>query len=180
MPLRWCPVRWRNVKRQQFPNTPAMIGDPGGHRGRPVDTRPICCRLRQSSARMRRAAVVDGSDQVHAVPQGARRPRQRSTPACQRREALAKCRVEALDVGCVHHTGALRSAASVLGLCGRPLHDAAPDRDHSPPLVALHDLGDKEPFPGAQPWTPALACAHRLAEGLAHGSVTISAGGRSR
>jgi hypothetical protein len=53
--------------------------------------------------------------------------------------------------------------------CDRPLHNAALDLDYSPSLVAHNHLCDEEPFPGAQPWTPARACVHRVAEGLAQG-----------
>src|SRR5215831_13485304 len=157
----WCPARWRHVKRQQFPNTPAMVGDPGGHRGRALHTRATSCRLRHSQTLMRRAEVVDGADQVHAVPQRASLPRQRSAPAGQRRESLAKRRVEALNVGGIDHPVALRAVPQLLNPCGRTLDDAALDSDHSSLLIALDDLRKEEGFPSAKPWTPARTRATR-------------------
>jgi len=158
------------MRRQQVPNIPGMLGDPGCHRGRPLDTRLTCCRLWQSHTCMRHAEGVDGPDQVHAVLQRAGLPRQRSAPVCQRGESLAQRRVEALDGGQVHHPLALRAVPYLLHPCGRPLHDAALDLDHSPLLVPLDDLRDEETWPGATPWTPPLAGAHRVAEGLTRGT----------
>src|ERR687891_203452 len=95
------------MKRQQFSNTPAMIGNPGGHRGCALDTRLTSCRLRPSQALMRRAEVIDSANQIHAMLQRAGLPRQGSAPACQRGESLTKRRVEALDVSGVDHPVAL-------------------------------------------------------------------------
>jgi hypothetical protein len=95
------------MKRQQFPYTPAMIGDPGGHRRRPRDRHPTRGRLCPLRALVRCAEVVDGPHQVHAVPQRAGMARQGTAPACQRRQPFAKRRIEALDVGRVDHPIAL-------------------------------------------------------------------------
>ena len=55
------------MQRQQGPNIPAMIGDPGCQRGRPLDTRLTGGGLRPSHARMRRAEGRDGPAQGPAV-----------------------------------------------------------------------------------------------------------------
>jgi hypothetical protein len=122
-----------------------MIGDPGGHRGRALDTRPTNCRLRPSQALMRRAKVIDSPDQIQAMLQHAGLPRQRSAPACQRGESLTKRRVEALDVSSIDYPVPLGAGPDLLHPCGRPLRDTALDCNHSPLLVPLDDLCDEDP-----------------------------------
>jgi hypothetical protein len=158
------------MKRQQFSDTPAMSGDSGCHRGRALDTRPTGCRRRPSHALMRRAEVIDGPKQIPALRQRAGLPRQRSAPAGQRGESLTKRRVEARDGGGGDHPVALGAVPSHLHPCGRPLHDAALDRDHAPLLVPLDDLRDEDLGPRSELGTAALAAIDRLAERLAHGT----------
>jgi len=42
--------------------------------------------------------------------------------------------------------------------------------DAAPLGIALHDLGDAEVAPRAQPGTPVGSCPDRIATGLAHGT----------
>ena len=158
------------MKGEQFPNTPAMIGDPGYHHGRPLDTRPTGCRLRQSHACIRRAKVVDDSARVHVVPHRAGLAHQRTAPPCQRRESRATRGVEARDGGCVAHPVALQAVPPLLHPCGRPLHAAALARDHPPLLVPRDDLHAEEPSPAATSGTAARSGAHRVAAGLTDGT----------
>src|ERR671939_425247 len=58
----WCPPRRWHMKRQQFPDRPAMIGDPSGHRRGLLATCP-------AQTLMWRAKVIDGADQVHPMAQ---------------------------------------------------------------------------------------------------------------
>jgi hypothetical protein len=113
------------MKRQEFPYTPAMIGDPGEYRRRPRDRHPTRGRLCPLRTLVRCAEVVNGPHQVHAVPERAGMARQGTAPVCQRRQPLAKRRIEALGVGRVDNPTALRRMSERLDLCGRTLHAAA-------------------------------------------------------
>ena len=160
----------RHLKRPQFLNTPAMLGDPSGHRGRALETPPARRRPRHPQALMWRAAMRDGPAQVHAVPPRVGLSCQGSAPACQRREPRATRRVEGLAGGRVADPVAWRSAPARLDLCGRPVPDAAFDLDHSALRSALDDRRHADPLPGATPWTPALSGAHHVAACRAHGT----------
>src|SRR3989449_10591237 len=63
--LGWCPTRRRYVIRQQFSDTPAMIGDASSH-----------CRCGLATGlgqtRVRCAEVRDRPDHIHALLQGQR------------------------------------------------------------------------------------------------------------
>src|SRR5262249_56340596 len=72
--LGWCPTRRRYVIRQQFSDTPAMIGDASSH-----------CRCGLATGlgqtRVRWAEVIDRPDQIHALLQGQLAARQRTASA---------------------------------------------------------------------------------------------------
>ena len=145
------------MKRQQFPDGPAMICDASRHRRRLFAT----C---HAQTLMRRAEVIDGADQVHPMLQGQRAARQRPASARERRQVLAKCRVQPLDVRGVDHPSPLRATPEGLDTRGRAIHDAALDVDDAALCVALHDLRDAEVTPGPQAGTPVCARVHRIAK----------------
>ena len=80
-----------------------MIRDPGGHR-----RGGLAPGMRQT--RMRRTKIVDRADQIHAMLQRQRAPRQRPASACQRGQPLSERRVQAFDIGRVNDSAALRAA----------------------------------------------------------------------
>ena len=84
------------MKRQQFPDRPTMIGDPGGHRWRLLAP----CHVQTL---VRRAEVVDRADQVHPMLQRQRTAGECPASPCQRGQALTKRGVEPLDVRRVDH-----------------------------------------------------------------------------
>src|SRR5207247_4172422 len=88
--------------------------------------------------------------------------------ACQRRQALAKGRVEPLDVGGVDHPVPVRATPERLDPCGCSINDATLDVDNPPLLIPLDDLGDADVAPGTQPGTPVGSRADRVAKGLAN------------
>ena len=138
-----------------------MIRDPSGHRRCGPATG-------MGQTRMRCAKIIDRTDQIHPMLQRQRAARQRPTAACQRGQTLTKRRVQPLDVRRVDHAVALRATPERLNACGRAIHDAALDVDDAPLGVALHDLGDADVAPGAQPGTPVGSRPDRIAKGLAN------------
>ena len=82
------------MKRQQFLDGPAMIGDASGHRR---------CGPAPGGGeiRMGRAKIIDRAYQIHAVLQRQRAARERAPSACQRSQPLTKRRVQPLGTGSV-------------------------------------------------------------------------------
>src|SRR5438132_12747832 len=74
-----------------------------------------------------------------------------------------------LNVGRVDDPSALRAASERLHACRRAIHNAAFGLDHTPPLVALDDLGEEDMAPRTEPWPSALARVHGIAQGLPNG-----------
>src|SRR5215510_5023099 len=155
----WCPPRRWHMKRQQFSDRPAMIGDPSGYRRGLLATCP-------AQTLMWRAKVIDGADQVHPMAQRQCMACQRPAAPGQRREAFAECRVQPLDVGRINHPVPLRSASERLYPCRRAIDKTAFGLHHPPPLVALDHLGNQNMAPWPQAWSSALARLHRVAKGL--------------
>ena len=118
--------------------------------------------------RMRRTEIIDRPDQIHPMLQRQRAARQRATSACQRGQPLTKRRVQPLDVRGVDHALPLGPTPERLHARGRAIHDAALDVDDTPLGVALHDLGNADVAPGAQPGTPVGSRPDRIAKGLAN------------
>src|SRR5215831_2932047 len=156
------------MKRQQFADRPAMVGDPRCHGRCPVD-RSRASRLgSQAETRVIRAKVIDRTDQVHPVLQRQGLAGQRPAPARQRCEAFPKRCVEPLNVCCIDHPVPLRSASERFHACRRAIDNAALRLDHAPPLVALDHLGEQDMAPRTQPWPSTRARACRIAKGLAN------------
>ena len=78
---------------QQFPDRPAMIGDPRGHRGRPL------LAISQGETRMQRAEVVQRADEIHPRVQQFLAMHQMLRPPRQRRQACP-CRSSARYTPC--------------------------------------------------------------------------------
>ena len=152
-----CPARRWHMKRQQFLDGPAMIGDASGHRR----CRPA---TGLGQTRMGCAEIIDRTDEIHTMLQRQRAARQRATSACQRGQTLTECRVEPLDVGRIDDAVALRAPPERLDACRRAIDNAAFDLDHPSPLVALDDLGDQDMAPRTQPGPSALAPCARARE----------------
>src|SRR5712691_2324961 len=160
--LGWCPTRRRYVVRQQFSDTPAMIGDASSH-GR--------CGLATGlgQTRVRCAKIIDGTDEIHTVLQCQRAARQRAPSACQRGEPLTERRVEPLDVRRIDDPVALRAPSERLDASRRAIDNAAGGLNHPSPLVALHDLGDQDMTPRTQAGPSALPRGCGIAKGLPNG-----------
>ena len=148
------------MKRQQFLDSPAMIRDPGGHGRCPLHTPPIGPRAGAAQTRMIRTAVVDRTDQIHAVPQSRRTARQRSAATGQRRQALTERCVQPLNVRRIDDTVPLRAAPERLDACWRASNNSVLHLDHPPLCVPLHDLRHADIAPGAQAGTPQHSCIH--------------------
>jgi hypothetical protein len=103
---------------------------------------------------MRRAEIIDRSDQIHPLLQRHRIARQRTPSTGQGGQPLTKGRVEPLDVRRVAHARALGPTAERLHTCGRALHDTAFNGHDTPLGRALHDLGDADVAPRPQWGTP--------------------------
>ena len=99
---------------------PAMIGDPGGHGRRPLDTPHAGRRCGEAQTGMVRTEVVDAADQIPPLPQRQRMTHERSTATCQRRQALPERGLEPLDVGCVDHPVPCERRLSVSTRAGVP------------------------------------------------------------
>src|SRR5712692_9541371 len=151
--LGWGPTWRRYVIRQQFSDTPAMIGDASSH-----------CRCGLATGlgqtRVRCAEVIDRPDQIHALLQGQRAARERPASARHRRQTLTERRVQSLDVRRIDDPVALRAPSECLDACGRAIDNAAVGLDDATTLIAFDHLGDQDIAPGAQPWPPALARVH--------------------
>ena len=101
---------------------------------------------------MRRAKVRDRAYQEHALVQRQGVASQRPTTARQWREVFSECRVQPFDVRGVDHPVPLRAASERLHACRRAIHNTAFGLDHTPPLVALDDLGDADIAPRTELW----------------------------
>ena len=109
-----------------------MRGNPGSHSRRTIDGR-LAPRRRDTQTLVRRAKVVDCTDQGHPVLQRAALAGQRPTAARQRGESLAEGGVEPFNVGGVDHAGtALRAAAQLIDLRRCAGENAALDAGHTP------------------------------------------------
>src|SRR5712691_3437968 len=157
-----CPSRGRDRTRQQFPDSPAMIGDASSHRRRLLAT----CHVQ---AFMRRAEVRDGADQGHPLLQGQRAARQRPASACQRRQALTERRMQPLARRRVDAPLTLRAPPERLDACWRAIDHAACGLDHPSPLGALDDLGEQDMAPWTPPGPSTRARVHGIAQGLPNG-----------
>ena len=146
------------MKRKQFLNRPAMIGDPCCHRWRYL--------LGMSQTRMRRTKVIDRPNQEHPLVQSPGLTGQSPATTSQWRETFTESRMESLEVSGVDHPVTLRATSERLDTCGRAIDNAAFGFDDTPLLVALDDLGDQDVSPGPQPWTTAFAGRRRITEGL--------------
>jgi hypothetical protein len=87
------------MKRQQFLDGPAMIGDPSDHGGRSLHTRPADPRGGEAQTLMIGTEVVDRANQIHPVPQRLHLTRQYPAAARQRGQAFAERRVQSLNIG---------------------------------------------------------------------------------
>src|SRR5215831_13640117 len=159
----WRPTRRWHVKRQQFPDRPAMIRDARGHRrGGPATG--------VGQTRMGCAKIIDRAHQEHPLVQRQGLAGQCPAPARQRCEVFTERRVEPFDVCRVDDPVALRPAAECLHACRRAIHNAALRVDDATTLVAFDHLGDQDVAPGPQPRPPAFPRAHGIAKGLANRS----------
>src|SRR2546427_135517 len=150
------------MKRQQFLDGPAMIGDASGHRrGGPATG--------VGQTRMGCAEIIDRSDQIHPMLQCQRAARQRATSSCQRGQTRTEGRVQSFDVRRIDDAVALRTPPERLHACRCAIDNAALGLDDTSSLVALNDLGDQDVAPRTQPGPSALPRVHGLAKGLAYG-----------
>src|SRR5712691_2802376 len=128
--LGWCPTRRRYVVRQQFSDTPAMIGDASSH-----------CRCGRATGlgqtRVRCAEVRDRPAQIHAMLQGQRAARERPASARQRRQTLTERRIQPLDIRRVDDPLTLRAPPERLDACRRAIDNAAFGLDHPSGRVPL-------------------------------------------
>ncbi len=133
--LGWCPTRRRYLIRQQFSDTPALIGDASSH-----------CRYGLATGlgqtRVRCAEVIARPDQLHALLQGQRAARERPASARQRRQTRTERRIQPLNIRRVDAPLTLCAPPERLDACRRAIENAAFGLDHPSPLVALDDLGD--------------------------------------
>ena len=160
--LGWRPARWWHMKRQQFLDGPAMIRDASGHgRCGPATG--------GGQTRMWRAKIIDGTDEIHPVLQRLRPARQCTTAACQGGQTLTERGIEPFDVGRIDDPVALRAPSDRLDACRRAINNAAFGFDHSPSLIALHDLGDQDVAPRTKSRPSALPRGHGIAKGFPNG-----------
>src|SRR5213594_332154 len=124
------------MKRQQFLDGPAMIGDASGHRRCGPDTGV-------GQTRMGCAKIIDRPYKIHTMLKRQRTARQRATSSCQRGQTRTEGRVQALDVRRIDDAVALRTPPERLNACRCAIDNAAFGLDHPSSLVALDDLGDQ-------------------------------------
>jgi hypothetical protein len=124
-----------------------MIRDASGHRR-------WCPATNVGQARMRCTAMVDRTDQRHAMLQRPRAACQRASSACQRGQPLTTGRVQPLAGRRVAHAVSLCPPSERLNARRRAIYNAVRDVNDAALGVALHDLCDADGAPGAQPGTP--------------------------
>ena len=130
------------MEREQLTNTPAMRRNPGSHSRGAIDSwlAPSC---RYAQTLVRRAKVVDYTDQVHPVRQRTALAGERPPAAPQRGQALAEGGVEPFNVGSVEHAGtALRAAAQLFDSRRRASQNMVLDANPAALNIVLDDLGD--------------------------------------
>jgi hypothetical protein len=157
------------VRRQQVSNTPAMLGDAGGHGRCPRHTPHASPRGGEAQTRMRRAEIIDRPNQIHPMLQRQCAPCQCAPSTRQRCQACTECGVEPLNVRRVHDPIALRTAPQHLDTCWRPSNDTALHLDHTPRLMVRHNLCHTDVAPRAQPRTPVRPQSHRITKRLEDG-----------
>src|SRR5882724_4089483 len=119
---------------------------------------------------MIRTEVVDRTHQIHPVLQCWHPSCQGPAAACQRCQAFAERRVQALDIGGVDDTWALRALSECLNARPCAIHETAFNLDHAPLRIALHDRRKADMAPGAQAGTPQRSRLHRITERLPNGT----------
>src|SRR3989440_11749732 len=150
------------MKRQQFLDGPAMIGEASGHRR--CGPAPGV-----GQTRMGCAEIIDRSYKVHTMLKRQRAARQCATASCQRGQTRTEGRVQSFDVRGIDDAVALRTPPERLNACRGAIDNAAFGLDHPSPLVALDDLRDQDMAPRTQPGPSALPRVRGLAKGLPYG-----------
>ena len=151
-------MRQWHMKRQQFLDGPAMIGDASSHRwGGPATG--------VGQTRMGCAEIIDRTYKVPTMLQCQRATRQRATSACQRGQTRTEGHVQSFEVGRIDDAVALQTPPARLNACRGAIDNAAFGLDHPSPLVALDDLRDQDMAPRTPPGPSALPRVHGLARG---------------
>lgn len=151
-------------------NTPAMIGDPGDHGGRPGQPLMAADQPRQPQTQMIGTEVVDGSDQVHPPVQGLALPGQGAASANQRAQPLTECAVESLDVSGVDHASGLRLLEEGFDRLGGALNNSSHDGGDLLVHVLVDRLSDADIVPRSESGSSTLAAGDGVAKDIAHGT----------
>ena len=157
--LGWRPPRRWHVIRQQCLHTPALIGDPGGHRR---------CRRPPTAAKTRvwRTKLRDRAAPIPSVLERQWTPRPRPPSPGQHGQAFAACDIEPLEVGRMDHPVAARAVPERLDVGGCAIHEAAVAAHDSPLGLPLHDLRHAEVAPATPPRAPLPPGLHGITTGL--------------
>src|SRR5438270_2237868 len=153
--------------REQFADTPTMIGNRRGHRRCTLKPFVPANQSWPSQTLMFAAEVIDGAHQIHPRLKGFALLGQCPTAPRQTRQALPKSRIQPLDEGRVDDASALAADNHSLDVGGFALHDAPLNAADTPLLVLFDHLRDEKARPSPQPRSAWLMRRQRLAKHLA-------------